>query len=174
MPLTTTWAKRLLIGAVIIALLAVLALLLLSVRPLPGAVDLKLAGVRQATNGALLVTVVLTNSTPRTFNVVDDTAGNPAFIVDSGGQYGTWLTDMTNQVRIHIAPGASLTNVLLVTNAPPRFRLKVVLRDLAAERRDLAGVVIHFLPDPLAQDLQRRRELPLPTSAWIESQPTER
>ncbi len=169
MALASFCRTRLLAGAVIVGLLSILALLVLSLRQLPGAVDLHLAGVRQLTNGVLLVTVVLTNGSPRTFNVVDDSAGKPAFILDNGGKFGTWVTDMTNQVRLHITPGASLTNTLLVTNAPPRFRLKVMLRDLAAERRDWAGVVIHFLPDGLAEKLKRRREVPPPTSAWIET-----
>jgi hypothetical protein len=158
---------------VIFGLLLSLALLVLWPRPVAGKVDLRSAGILQSTNGALLVTVVLSNGTPRTFNVVDDANGNPAFILDSGDN-GMWLTRMVNQLRINVVPGASLTNTLLVTNAPPRFRLKVALRDLAAERRDWAGMAIHFLPRRWAGKLERQREKPLPTSAWIETTTSER
>ena len=134
-----------------------------------GKMDLRLAGVRQSTNGAWLITVVLTNGTSRTLNVVDDADGNPAFVLDSGGEYGMWLTRMVNQLRINLTPGASLTNTVLVTNAPPRFRLKVPLRDLAAERGDWVGRAIRSLPDRWVEKLKAQRGEPEPATPWIET-----
>ena len=173
MPLTSFSRTRLLAGAIIIGLLSLIPLLLWS-RPVPGKVDLRLAGVRQSTNGAWLITVVLSNGTSRTLNVVDDADGNPAFILDSGGEYGMWLTCVVNQLRINLIPGGSLTNTVLVTNAPPRFRLKVPLRDLAAERRDWTGRAIRFLPSRWADNWMKQREKPQPTTAWIQTTTSER
>jgi hypothetical protein len=175
--LTTLFSvrKRFSLALVIIGLLLFLAVLLLWPRRAPGTVDLMLAGVRQSTNAAWLITVVLTNGTLRTFNVVDDSDGNPAFILDSGEEYGMWLTRMVNQLKVNLIPGGSLTNTVLVTNAPARFRLKVPVRDLAAERRDwVVLAAIHLLPRRWAEKFVKQREKPLPTSDWIETTTSER
>ena len=161
--------KRYLTAFLIIAALLCLAGLLFWPRPVMGTVDLMLTGIRQSTNGAFLITVVLTNGTSRTFNVVDDANGNPAFILVTGGEHRMWLTRMVNQLKINLPPGRSLTNTVLVTNAPPRFRLQVPLRDLAAERLDLFGAAIHLLPSRWAQKLDKQRKRPDPTSDWIET-----
>ena len=78
---------------------------------------------------------------------------------------------MVNQLRLNLAPGASLTNTVVITNPPPRFRLKVLLRDLLRERWNLA--VNGFLPHPLASRLQKWRENAPPASAWIETKLSE-
>lgn len=171
--LLISFCRRRILATVVVVGLLLMALLLLWPRPVPGKVDLRLTGVRQTTNGDLLISVLLSNGTLRTLNVVDDADGNPAFILDSGGEYGMWLTRMVNQLKINLPPGGSLTNTVLVTNAPPRFRLKVPVRDLTVERRDLAGALIHFLPRNLAESLERRRAKPPPTSAWIETTTSE-
>src|ERR1035437_9111259 len=115
-------------------------LYLLFVRPLlphnvPGTVDLRLMGVSSSSNGVMLVSVVLTNSTPLALNVLGDADGQPAFILDDGSEQ-TWLTRMINKCSISLAPGGSLTNVVLVTNCPPQFRLKLAVDYLGHDSRD--------------------------------------
>ena len=71
--------------------LPVYLLYLLFVRPLlphnvPGTVDLRLMGVSSSSNGVMLVSVVLTNSTPLALNVLDDADGRRAFILDDGSE----------------------------------------------------------------------------------------
>ena len=167
MSLTSSSRTGLFAAVVILGLLS-LALLLLWLRPMSGTVDLRLTEIRQSTNSALLVTVVLTNGTSRILNVVDDADGNPAFILDTGRDSDTWLTRMVNQLKINLIPGGSLTNTVLITNAPSRLRLKVPLRDFAAERRDWTGAVLRLRPRRLAEQLGWQRDELLPTSAWIE------
>jgi hypothetical protein len=172
MALISSLRIRVLAGALAVCLLF-LAFQLIRPHSIPGEVQLQLSAVRRSTNGAVFVTVVLTNGTLRTMNIVDDADGNPAYILDSGGEYGLSLTRMVNQLKLNLAPGSSLTNTVLVTNPPPLFRLKVQLRDLASERTDLTGALSHLLPDRLAQQFQSRRETPLPASDWIETNNTE-
>jgi len=169
MSLMSSWRTKLLVATAVVALLLSLALLLLRPLPMHGKVDLRLAGLPQSNNGALLVTVVLSNGTSRAFYVVDDADGNPAFILDSGGELRMYLTRVVNQLTINLAPGASLTNTVVVTNPPPRFRLKVPLRDLG---QTVNGPIDAFLPRPWAAKLQTWRRKPPPeepASAWIES-----
>jgi hypothetical protein len=145
----------------------------------PGKLGVHLAGTPQSSNGVLLVTVVLTNGTPRVLNVVDDSCGKPAFILDerSGRRrtddtWGTQLTDLANQLKINLAPGATLTNTVCVTNPPSRFRLRVYVRDLAAERRGfpLCQIVPRALAMKVVEWRQRRQnpDVVLPASPWIE------
>jgi hypothetical protein len=127
-------------------------LYLLFVRPLlphsvPGTVDLRLMGVSSSSNGVMLVSVVLTNSTPLVLNVLDDADGRPAFILDDGSEQ-TWLTRMINKCSINLAPGGTLTNVVLVTNGPPRFRLKLAVYYLGRDSRDWPLPVGRLLPQP--------------------------
>lgn len=166
------------------AVVTCLLLTLVALRPWPSQVpvtlDLRLAGLRQVTNGVFLVSIVLSNGTSRTLNVVDDTAGNPLFLLDAGtggaspgnGTYGSWLGEMANRMRVNLAPGASLANSVWVTNPPPRFRLRVNVRDLAAESRGLPiyRVVGKAAAMKLAQWRQNRQNVDafLPASAWIE------
>jgi len=159
-------------------LLFLLALLVVWPNRLAAKVDLRLAGTRQSSNGVLLVTVILTNGTPQTLNVVDDADGNPAFVLDTGGHHGRWLTPMVNQLKVNLAPGASLTNTVAITNPPPRFRLKVPLRDLAAEI--WGWQVFRFIPQPLSRwanmgvkwSLRKRLNI-FPASDWIVQEPKE-
>lgn len=147
---------------------------------MPVTLDLRLAGLRQVTNGVFLVSVVLSNGTRRTLNVVDDTAGNPLFFLDTGtggwppgsGNYGLCLGEMANKLRVNLASGASLTNSVWITNPPPRFRLRVNVRDLVAESRGLPidRVVGKAAAMKVAQWRQKRQNVDafLPASAWIE------
>jgi hypothetical protein len=115
--------------------------------------------------------VTLTNSTPLTLNVVDDADGKPAFILDDGSPPGMWLTYMVNHLKINLAPGASLTNTVFLTNPPPRFRLKLQMRDLADEGRGWPLPVGRLLPEPwrskfVEWDLKRHKRWD-PASGWI-------
>ena len=60
----------------------------------------------------------------------------------------TWLTRMINKRNISLAPGGSLTNVVLVTNCPPRFRLKLAVDYLGRDSRDWPLPVGRLLPEP--------------------------
>jgi hypothetical protein len=148
-------------------------------RGVPGLVDVQVTSLHRASRGALCLSVVLSNRTPRTLNVVDDSTGNPAFILDErGGQrgsddnVGTVLTDMANKLTINLASGFCLTNTVWVTNPPPRFRLRVELRDLAAERR--YAPVYRLLGTRLGMMLDKWRwrmkspDVFVPASRWIE------
>jgi hypothetical protein len=162
------------------ALVISLALALGWPRRVPGKLGVQLASTRQLSNGVLLVTVVLTNGTPRALNVVDDSRGKPAFILDerderrrTDGTYGMQLTDLANQLKINLAPGATLTNTVCVTNPPPRFRLRVYVRDLAAERRGfpLYRIVGRALALKVVEWRLKRQntDIVLPASPWIET-----
>jgi hypothetical protein len=160
------------------SLLLLLALLVVWPKPVIAKVHLRLAGTRQSSNGVLLVTVILTNGTPQTLNVVDDADGNPALVLDTGGQHRRWLTPMVNQLKINLAPGASMTNTVAITTPPPRFRLVVPLRDLAAEI--WGWQVFRFIPQPLSRwanvvvkwSLRKRLNI-YPASEWIVPEPRE-
>jgi hypothetical protein len=151
-------------------------LYLLLVRPLlpytvPGTVDLRVTNFTKNTNGVLHVSVVLTNSTPISLNVLDDSDGNPAFILEEVGGSGMWLTHMVNSLKINLAPGASLTNVVFLTNPPPQFRLMLHLRDLADEHRRWPLPVGRLIPEPwrtefIQWNLKRRKHW-APASGWI-------
>jgi hypothetical protein len=80
---------------------------------------------------------------------------------------------LANQLKINLAPGATLTNTVCVTNPPPRFRLRVYVRDLAAER---SGFPLHrIVGKALAMKVvewRLKRQNPdifLPASPWIDA-----
>jgi hypothetical protein len=162
--------------------LLLLVLLLLWPRGAPATLDVRLVGVSRSGGGVLRVNVLLTNRTSRTLNVIDDSRGNPAFVLDEiggpspSGSWGARVTDMANSLRINLAPGASLTSTVWLTNPPPRFRLRAQIRDLAAERGDAPWSRI--VGGPLARQILRLREkaqdsdayaeVYLPASVWIE------
>ncbi len=62
----------------------VFLLLLLPAKPQPRALDFRVAGRPQMTNGAMLISFVLSNGTSRPLNIVDDAAGNPFLVLDAG------------------------------------------------------------------------------------------
>ncbi len=162
--------------AAVIASCLILLFYLLIMRPLlphtvAGTVDLRVTDSTKASDGILRISVIVKNNTSVNLNVVDDAEGRPAFILDDGGQYGMWLTHMVNKLKIHLAPGASLTNMVFVTNAPPQFRLKLQFRDLADEASGWPLPVNLLLPEPWRSDFvkwrlsrQKRWEA---TSGWI-------
>jgi hypothetical protein len=118
----------------------VFLLLLLPAKPHPRSLDLLIAGRPQVTNSVMLISFVLSNGTSRALNIVDDAAGDPFLVLDAGtrgnmpGTIGLGLGALANTLKINLGPGAALTNAVRLTNPPVRFRLRVEVRDLAAER----------------------------------------
>lgn len=166
--------RKTLFTATIAVCLLLLLLLFFAQRPAPVSrtLEFRIADTPQLSNGALVVSVVLSNGTPHSLNIVDDTAGNPLFALDAGADYypagsrdhGAWLGPLGNTLKLNLAPGASLTNSVSVTSPPPRFRLRATTRDLAAERRDLWRWSEKLLRGPKnSMSLEM-----LPTSDWIE------
>jgi hypothetical protein len=148
--------KPILLAGLILLLLGLLALAFWK-RP-EGRVEALVPGVRHSANGVVAVTVILTNGMPRGMNIVDDINGNPHFALQFYGDPGIWvkqhfyinpgtnslsLTDGGNQIRIRLAPGQCLTNTVMLTNPPPRFRLMVSVRDF--EDREALGLFYLFL-----------------------------
>jgi hypothetical protein len=105
-------------------LFLVFLLRLLQPHKMPGTLGFRVTGVSEPTTGVLSVAYVLTNSTPRSLNVVDDIAGNPAFLIEDGTSLRMWITMPANRCMINLAASASLSKVLLLTNPPQHFRLK--------------------------------------------------
>lgn len=153
-----------------------LVLLLRPARPGADAPDLRITGQPQMTNGAMVITFVLSNGTSRTQNIVEDPAGNPFVLVETQSPNNpaiisaVALTAVGRTLKLNLAPGASLTNALRLTNPPPRFRFIVQARDLSAERRR----ALIELPRLLLARLTHSRQPPLSTiplirSPWIEN-----
>jgi hypothetical protein len=152
-----------------------LSLLVLLPKPRPGALDLRIIGQPQMTNGTMFISIVLSNGTSRTLHVVDDGVGRPFMVLDAGaagnapGSIGTALRILANTLKLSLAPGTALTDTVQVTNAPPRFRLHVKARDLSSEPR--RGVVEHLRR--LAEKARLRKPTPprslglLSASPWI-------
>jgi hypothetical protein len=163
------------VGCVCVIFLSLLPILL-SPEPPAGSFDLRIADTPQITNGAMLITLVLSNGTSRRFNIVDDTAGKPFFVLDDGapvsGTIGVGLSRMANMLKINLSPGEAMTNAIMLTNPPLRFRFRAEARDLASERhinineliRLAASKVIHRKPGPYTTTT-----MILPTSPWIDA-----
>ena len=157
--------------------LVFLLLLLLPAKPKPRTLDLRIGAQPQITNGAVLISLVLSNGTSRSLNIVDDASGDPFVVLDAGtggnlpGTIGLGLGVLVNTLKLNLVPGASLMKSVILTNPPPRFRLLVEVRDLATERR--RGIMRLFkllavkvkLRKPLTQDDDL---IMLPASPWIE------
>ena len=157
----------------------VLVLLLLPAKPPPRTLDFRLVGQPQITNGTMLISFVLSNGTSRSLNVVDDTTGNPFLVLDAGtggdppgsGNLGLGLGFLANSLELNLAPRAALTNAVSLTNPPPRFRLLVEVRDLAAERQRAVMQLLRFLvaKATLGKLVPRvDTTITLPASPWIE------
>jgi hypothetical protein len=145
--------------------------------------QLQIAGPPRLTNGVLIVTVVLSNETTRALNIIDDTAGNPNFILDDynhpDNEYVARLGPIGNTLKLNLVSGSSITNTVGITNAPTRFRLRAEVRDLAAERHRpilpsrLGASVASVLPRRWQEKLNGTREIPMATSEWIEPKITD-
>ena len=69
----------------------VLVLLLCPAKPQqPLIPDLRISGPPQVTNGVMFVSILLSNGSSRTLNIVDDGAGNPFFVLDVGRSKPAW------------------------------------------------------------------------------------
>src|SRR5689334_15054311 len=118
-------------------LVFLLLLFLLSPKPKPRKLDLRIVGQPQVTNGAMLISLILSNGTSRSLNIVDESSGGPFVVLDAGtqsnmpGTIGFGLGNLVNTLKLNLAPGASLTKTVTLTNPPPRFRLLVEVRALA-------------------------------------------
>lgn len=156
----------------------ILVLFLWPVKPQPQTtLDLRLAGVPQMTNGGMLMSIVLSNRTLKTLNIVDDGVGNPFMVLDAGatgnmpGTIGFGIGKLSNTLKLNLAPGAALTNAVLVTNPPPRFRILAEVRDLSSERRRTFMYLARLLAVKarLAKPDLRYSVIMLPASPWIEN-----
>jgi hypothetical protein len=124
----------------------------------------------------MLISIVLSNGTSRTFNIVDDGMGKPFMVLDAGGSsnmpgtIGFGLGVLANTLKLNLAPGEALTNSVRLTNPPPRFRLVIETRDLGAERRRAPIDLLNFF---LSKITHRRTtsqySIPLARSPWIEN-----
>jgi hypothetical protein len=144
-------------------------------KPKPQTLDLYLAGQPQITNGAVLISLVLSNGTSSSLNIVDEASGDPFVVLDDGtgrfGAIGIGLGVLVNTWKLNLAPGASLTKSVTLTNPPPRFRLIVEVQDFAKQRR--IWILREF--EILAVKLKLRKHLTpledpttLPATPWIE------
>lgn len=183
MPKHFRW-KTLFIATITVCIILLL-LLCFVLRPaqVSRALEVRIADTPEFSNGVFVASVVLSNGTPQSLNIIDDTAGKPLFVLDAGVDYypagsrahGGWLAPAANTLKLNLPPGASLTNSVRVTNPPPRFRLKAITRDLAAEGRNWWVVpVARRLPQRWSEKLERRLEMPMPSSDWIEIKMTTR
>jgi hypothetical protein len=140
--------------------------------PIP---DLWITSPPQATNGGLLISLMISNRSSRALNIVDDASGNPCIVLDQGpaanvpGTIGTGLgPKLANTLKLNLAPGTSLMTTATVTNPPPRFRLLVQIRDPATENRRAVRALLNFL----AQKMVLGKPTPdglilLPATPWI-------
>jgi hypothetical protein len=128
------------------------------------------------TNGAMLISLVLSNGTSRSLNIVDESTGGPFVVLDAGtqsnmpGTIGFGLGKLVNTLKLNLAPGASLTKTVTLTNPPPRFRLLVEVRDLATERSRAVIGLFKWLEvkAKLRKQLTLDDEIiMLPASPWI-------
>ena len=139
-----------------------------------GPLGLRLTGRPQVTSNAMLITLVLSNGTSRSLNIVDDRAGGPFVVLDAGaegnhpGTIGFGLGALANSLKLNLAPGAALTNSVSVTNPLPRFRLLVEVRDLAWERRITPMELLRFLGRWAGLNLKSHNQIPPVASPWIE------
>jgi hypothetical protein len=168
-PRKTTLAALSLVGAAFLSL----AFFLVWPHQAPWRMVLQITGTRPADTNVLLVSVTLSNGTSRQLNVVEGDNGDAAFYLDVGLQYGLQLgRGLVNQGKLNLAPGATLTDTVRITNPPPRFRLKVPIRDFAAEPRRSTGyrIVLGYVAQKLMDwHLLRSSLQPPVSSAWVET-----
>ena len=159
-------------------LVFLLLLFLLSPKPKPRKLDLRIVGQPQMTNGAMLISLILSNGTSRSLNIVDESSGGPLVVLDAGtqgnmpGTIGFGLGNLVNTLKLNLAPGASLTKTVTLTNPPPRFRLLVEVRDPPTE--PIKGLGLLFKSFAAMAKLRKQLTardydmIMLPASPWIE------
>jgi hypothetical protein len=108
--MTLTARRKVLWLAIAGAVCLVLVLILWPAKRQTRNLDLRLAAQPQMTNGAMLISFVLSNGTSRTLNIVDDGAGSPFVVLDAGaagnapGTIGTGLGNLANTLKLNLAP----------------------------------------------------------------------
>jgi hypothetical protein len=165
--------KKWLIAVVVLLLLVVLGFAMWGARSRPNYLrqfHVLVLAVHPGTNSSALLDVIITNGTSVPLAIVDDSAGNPAFLVRPASDAGwSGAKPPINIIRV-IEAGASLTNSVVLTNPPARFRLACTLRNLDSERQ--IERVARFLPRSLAARYAefRRRDwdLPFQYSDWVD------
>jgi hypothetical protein len=164
--------KKWITGAVALILLVVLGFEVWSARSRPYYLDqfhVLVLAVHPGTNGLVRLDVFLTNGTSVPLNVVDDSTGNPVFMVEPGPN-GLPIVGPPRALSKVIAPGGSQTNSVVLTNPPARFRLAGTLRNPEAERK--MERICRFLPKYFAiryADSRRQDwDLPFQYSDWVD------
>lgn len=143
-------------------------------------VTVQVTGIRPAATNVVRVSVTLSNETSRSLNIVDAVDGHPWYHIqphpDLGLKYGITPSRMANKLKINLAPGATLTDNFWITNPPPRFRIKVPIRDPAAESALLSGTMTNRLARTLTDlnltrppDPEFHSTVPAATSAWVDA-----
>lgn len=142
----------------------------------------------------MVVTLLLTNGLPRKVNIVDDTNWQPHFALQWCGDPGLWLGDLAKQKRVFLEPGTNtlslgdcanglklflapqqcLTNTVVLTNPPPRFRLKASVRDLekhVSSGKFLVNLsrVTHGAFERFFGKVNLEGELQEPITPWIDT-----
>jgi hypothetical protein len=141
--------RKFVLLAIIAAGCLVLVLRLLLITPETSTPDLRIAGKPQMINGAMLITLVLSNGTSRNLNIIDDGMGKPFMVLNADtnmpGTIGWGLGVLANTLRLNLAPGDALTNTVRLVDPPPRFQLMVEVRDFGAERRRAPIEICEYL-----------------------------
>jgi hypothetical protein len=146
--------------------------------PAPQTLDVRIAGRPRLTNNAILVSIVLSNGTSGPLNIVDDTVGNPYLgLVTTNYFEGLLISDRVvsqpcaNMLKLNLAPGATLLKSVWITNPPPRFRLRALVRDLTAEHQAMWPLFVRSLAVKanLVKERVEIRQGIMPISPWIES-----
>ncbi len=182
-----SFRKKFLLAGLILVLLGFVALLFLTA-PSEGEVKAQVGSIRQYSNGVVVVTVFLTNGMHRAMHVVDDVDGKPHFALQCMGSPGSrsviWLNngryfinpgtntlslgDSANQNSIRLISGQCLTNIVVLTNPPPRFRLMVSVRDMEKEHFDLPYYILYRVSFGRLGTHGVEGKMQVPTTSWIE------
>lgn len=162
------------------AALLLLLFLLGSSRKTVGQVSVQVTGIRPSGMNILQVSVTLSNAASHSLNIVDAVDGCPWYHIqphpELGIKYGLTLARMANKLKINLAAGASMTDSFWITNPPSRFRIKVPVRDPAAEAPSHSALLtntvgkallgLHAVKPP---DPEFHFSVPPATSAWLEA-----
>jgi hypothetical protein len=134
------------------------------------AFHVRVVAVHRLADGSALLDVVITNGTSAALNIVDDSSGKPAFVLETSAGKRSMVTSMVNSLAVNLAPGVSLTNSVLLTNAPFRFRLYCIIRDLNAETGvwGFTSGWPKFLGARWVESQRHRWDLPFQYTDWVD------
>lgn len=136
--------KLLWLAVAVVAGCLVLVLLLLPPTSPPRPPDLRIIGQPQMSNGAILISIVLSNGNSGPLNIMDDVGSNAFVGFDNGSGACHQIKNIANSGKLNLAPGACLTNIVQLTNPPPQFQLLVVAHDFAWIRRRAPIEILKF------------------------------